>query len=46
MSEDEMGGRHHQCSGHELEQISEEGEGPRGLVCCSPRGSRESDTTG
>ena len=34
MSEDEMAGWHHQCSGHELGQSSEDGEGPGGLVCC------------
>ena len=41
-----MGGWHHQCSGHELGQTSEEGEGQRGLMCCSARGPEESDMTG
>ena len=35
-SEDEMAGWHHQCNGHELEQTSGDGEGQRGLLCCSP----------
>ena len=38
MSKDEMAGWHHQCTGHELGQISRDGEGQRGLVCCSPWG--------
>ena len=31
---------HHQCNGHELGQTSEDGEGQRGMVCCSPWGCR------
>ena len=46
MSEDEMAGWHHQCNGHELEQISGDGEGQVGLACCSPPGPKESDVTG
>ena len=44
-SEDEMAGRHHQCNEHELGQIPGDGEGQRGLACCSPWGHKESDTT-
>ena len=46
MSKDEMAGWHHQCTGHELGQISRDGEGQGGLVCCHPRGCKESDMTG
>ena len=46
VSEDEMAGWHHQCNGHELGQTIGDGEGQRGLGCCSPWGSKESDTTG
>ena len=45
-SADEMGGWHHSCSGHELGQTSGDGEGQRGLTCCSPWSCKESDTTG
>ena len=45
-SEDEMGGEYHQCTEHELGQTSGDGEGLRGLACCSPWGHKESDTTG
>ena len=45
MSEDEMAGWHHQCYGHELGQILEDGEGKRGLACHSPRDSQESSPT-
>ena len=41
-----MAGWHHQRSGHELGQTSGDGEGQGGLVCCSPRGRNQSDTTG
>ena len=44
--EDEMAGRHHWCNGHELGQTSGDGDGQGGLVCCSPWGHKESDTTG
>ena len=43
---DEMAGWHHQCNRRELEQTSGDGEGQRGLLCCSPWGSEESDTIG
>ena len=45
MTEDEMVGWHHQLNGHELGQTPEDGEGQRSLVCCSPQGRKESDTT-
>ena len=32
-------------NGHEFEQALEVGEGYRSLVCCSPWGRKESDTT-
>ena len=35
-SEDEMAGWHHQYNAHELRQTSGDGEGQRGLTCCSP----------
>ena len=43
--EDEMLGWHHQLSGRESEQTPEFGEGQGRLVCCSPWGHKESDTT-
>ena len=36
---------HHRYSGHELGQTLGDGEGQEGLVCCSPWGRKESDTT-
>ena len=46
MSEDEMAGSHHQCNGHELGQTLGDGEGQRGLACCSSWGCEELDMTG
>ena len=43
--QDEMAGWHHQCNGHELGQTLGDGEGQRGLVCCSPWSRKELDTT-
>ena len=40
-----MVGWHHRLDGHELEQVPGDGEGQRRLVCCSPSGHKESDTT-
>ena len=34
------------CNEHELGQTPGDGEGQGGLVCCSPWGHKESDTTG
>ena len=45
-SEDEMAGWHHQCNPHELGQTLRDGEGQRGLKCCSPWSCKESDMTG
>ena len=45
VTEDEMVGWHHQLNGPEFEPILGDGEGQRSLVCCSPRGCKESDTT-
>ena len=44
-TEDEMVGWHHRLSGHEFEQALGVGDGQGGLVCCSPWGHKESDTT-
>ena len=43
--EDEMVGWHHQVDGHEFEQALGVGDGQGSLVCCSPWGCKESDTT-
>jgi len=40
-----MVGWHHRLDGHELEQTLGDGEEQRSLVCCSPRGRKELDTT-
>ena len=45
MTEYEMVGWHHRFNGHEFEQASGEGEGQGNLVCYSPWGHKESDTT-
>jgi len=45
MTEDQMVGGHHQLNGHEFEQASEVGDGQGSLVCCSPWGLKEADTT-
>ena len=44
-TEDEMVGWHHQFNGQEFEQALGVGDGQGSLVCCSPWGSKESDTT-
>ena len=46
VSGDEMAGWHHRCNRHELGQTSGDGEGQRGLACCSPWDRKESDLTG
>ena len=43
--EDEMAGQHRWWSKHELGQTLGDGEGQRGLMCCSPSGFKESDMT-
>ena len=45
VTEDEMVGRHHQLNGHEVGQTPRAGRGQESLVCCSPWGRKESDTT-
>ena len=40
-----MVGEHHQVNGHEFEQTPGDGEGQGSLVCYSPWGCKESDTT-
>ena len=45
MTEDEMVGQHHQLDGHEFEQALGVGDGQGSLVCYSPQGCKESDTT-
>ena len=45
MTEDEMVGWHHWLDGHELEQAPGVGDGQGSLVCCSPWGRKELNTT-
>ena len=45
MTEDKMIGWHDRLNGHEFEQALGDGEGQGRLVCCSPWGHKESDTT-
>ena len=45
MTEDEIVGWCHWLNGYEFEQALGDGEGQWGLVCCSPWGHKESDTT-
>ena len=45
MAVDEMVGWHHQFNGHDFEQPLGDNGGQRSLVCCSPRGLKESYTT-
>ena len=45
MTEDEMVGWHHRLNGHEFESTLGIADGQGGLVCCSPWGHKESDTT-
>ena len=44
-TEDEMVGLHHQFNGYELGQTLGDSVGQGSLVCCSPWGHKESDTT-
>ena len=44
-TEDEVVGWHHQFDRHEFEQALGVGDEQRSLVCCSPRGHKELDTT-
>ena len=45
MTEDKMAGWHHRLNKHDFEQALGDGEGQGSLVCCSPWGRKESDTT-
>ena len=45
MTEDEIVGWHHRLIGHEFEQALGVGDGQGSLVCCSPWGHKEMDTT-
>ena len=45
MTEDEVGGWHHQLDAHEFEQALGVGDGHGSLVCCSPQGHKELDMT-
>ena len=45
MTEDEMVGWHHRLNGHEFEQALRDDEGQGSLVCCSPWGCKELNTT-
>ena len=45
MTDDKMVGWHHRLDGQEFEQAPGDDEGQGGLVCCSPWGRKELDTT-
>ena len=45
MTENEMVGWHHQLNRHEFKQSLGVGDGQGSLVCCSPLGRKELDTT-
>ena len=45
MTEVEMVAWHHQFNGHEFEEALGVGNRQGNLVCCSPWGHKESDTT-
>ena len=45
MTEDEMVGWHHQLNRQEFEQALGVGDRQGSLMCCSPWGRKESDTT-
>ena len=45
MTEDEMVGWHHRLDEREFEQPQGDSEGQKSLVCCSPWGCKELDTT-
>ena len=44
-TENEVFDWHHQLNGHEFEQTLGDSEGQRSLVCCSPWGHKQLDTT-
>ena len=45
VTEDKMAEWHHWLNGHEFEQTPRDSEGQGSLVCCSPWGCKELDTT-
>ena len=45
MTEDKMVGWHHLLNGREFDQALEVVDGQEGLLCYSPWGCKESDTT-
>ena len=45
MTEVEMVGWHHPLDGYEFEKAPRDSEEQGSLVCCSPRGRKEFDTT-
>ena len=45
MTEDEMVRWYHQLNGHEFQQAPGVDNGQETLLCCSPWGHKESDTT-
>ena len=45
MTEDDVVGWHHRLDGHEFELALGVGDGQGSLMCCSPWGLEESDTT-
>ena len=45
MTENEMVGLHHQFDEHEFEQTLRVDDGQGNLMCYSPRGHNDSDTT-
>ena len=45
MTVDEMVGWHHQFNEHAFEQTLGDAERQESLMCCSPWGHKESDTT-
>ena len=45
MTEDEMVAWHHRLNGHESGQALGVGDGQGSVLCCSPWGCKESDTT-
>ena len=45
MTADKMVRWHHRLYGHEFEQPSGDGKGKESLVCCSPWGHKELNTT-
>ena len=44
-TEDKMVEWHHRLHGHEFDHTPEVGDGQESLVCCSPCGLKELDTT-